>query len=114
MAKQAAVGATLQTIDDYARLSAAAGGFDRADAQLNRRLVRLDAEGFAELSQACTELLERAEEIEARAEARIKRDPHADGHVEAGIALLLFEAVRLTAAAGRERTGARRRSSPRT
>src|SRR5690349_17392647 len=54
MAKQAAVGATLQTIDDYARLSAAAGGFDRADAQLNRRLVRLDAKGFAELSKACT------------------------------------------------------------
>src|SRR5215212_10918775 len=43
MAKQAAVGATLQTIDDYARVSAAAGGFDRADAHLSRLRMDLDA-----------------------------------------------------------------------
>src|SRR3954471_23705696 len=36
MAKQAAVGATLQTIDEYARASAASGGFDRSDANLSR------------------------------------------------------------------------------
>src|SRR3954469_22428362 len=42
MAKQAAVGAALQTIDDYARASAAAGGFDRPDATLIRLVMKLD------------------------------------------------------------------------
>ena len=39
IAKQAAVGSSLDVIADYARASAAAGGFDRADAQLRRALV---------------------------------------------------------------------------
>src|SRR5919108_4256625 len=34
--KQAAVGATLQTVDDYARASAQAGGFVRDEARLTR------------------------------------------------------------------------------
>src|SRR3954447_16231535 len=51
IAKQAAVGAALQTIDEYARASAAAGGFDRGDAHLSRLVMRLDAQGWRGLSQ---------------------------------------------------------------
>src|SRR5690242_14487620 len=58
IAKQAAVGSSLDVIADYARASAAAGGFDRADAQLRRSLYRLDAKGFAQLSKACDKLIE--------------------------------------------------------
>ena len=65
VAKQAAVGSSLDVIAEYARASAAAGGFDRADAQLRRVLLRLDARGFAQLSKACEKLLEQAEKIEA-------------------------------------------------
>src|SRR3954452_10942562 len=36
IAKQAAVGSSLDVIAEYSRVSAAAGGFDRADAQLRR------------------------------------------------------------------------------
>src|SRR3954464_12677328 len=46
LAKQAAVGSALQTIDEYARLSAAAGGFDRADAHFSRQVMKLDATGW--------------------------------------------------------------------
>src|SRR4051794_36387597 len=46
MAKQAAVGAALQTIDEYARASAASGGFDGRDAHLSRHNMRLDREGW--------------------------------------------------------------------
>ena len=53
MAKQAAVGATLQTIDEYARASAAAGGFDRGDANLSRMVMELDEQGWSEASRAC-------------------------------------------------------------
>ena len=53
IAKQAAVGSSLQMIDDYARASAAAGGFDHADAALIRLSMTLDAKGWQQLS-SCT------------------------------------------------------------
>ena len=96
MAKQAAVGASLQTIDDYARASAAAGGFDRADAALTRQRMELDEQGWRELSQAATELIGRAQEIEAQAKERIAADPHAEGVTSAALVVMLFEALRLT------------------
>jgi DNA-binding transcriptional ArsR family regulator len=96
VARQAAVGSSLDVIGDYACASAAAGGFDRDDAQLRRALVKLDARGFAQLSKACETLLEQAEKIEAAAADRIAQDPHADDIVEAGLGVLLFEAVRLS------------------
>jgi DNA-binding transcriptional ArsR family regulator len=111
IAKQAAVGSSLDVIADYARASAAAGGFDRQDAQLRRALVRLDARGFAQLSKACDKLLEQAEKIEAAAAERIAKDPHADDIVEAGLGLMLFDAVRLS---GTQETDGRKPASRRT
>jgi DNA-binding transcriptional ArsR family regulator len=107
IAKQAAVGSSLEVIAEYARLSAAAGGFDRPEAQLRRTLLRLDARGFAQLSQACEKLLERVEKIEADATKRIGSDPHAEDVIETGLGMLLFEAAQMAGkpAAG---TGARR------
>lgn len=96
IAKQAAVGSTLDVIAQYARASAAAGGFDRPDAQLRRALVKLDARGFAQLSKAIDKLVEQAEKIEAAAAQRIATDPHADDTVEAGLGVMLFDAVRLS------------------
>lgn len=96
MAKQAAVAAALQTIDDYARASAAAGGFDRADAHLTRTNLRLDARGWKQVSRACKRLLGDLERIEQSAAKRIERDPHAEGITDAAVVMLLFEAVRLS------------------
>ena len=68
--KQAAVGAALQTVDDYARASAAAGGFDRAEAHLSRTNLRLDAKGWEAAAKAFEKLLGELNRIEeARAEA---------------------------------------------
>jgi DNA-binding transcriptional ArsR family regulator len=113
VAKQAAVGSALEVIGEYARLSAAAGGFDRSDAQLRRAIVRLDEKGFAQLSKACEKLLERLEKIEADATTRIGRDPHAEGIVEAGLGVLLFEAARLSSEGGGSGPGRGRRRAPR-
>jgi DNA-binding transcriptional ArsR family regulator len=96
MAKQAAVGASLQTIDEYARASAAAGGFDRADAHLSRMRMELDEQGWADLAKAAAEFLARAQEIEVAAQERIGDDSHAEGVTPAGLAIMLFEALRLT------------------
>jgi len=110
IAKQAAVGSSLDVIAEYARAAAAAGGFDRADAQLRRALVKLDGRGFAQLSKACDRLLEQAAKIEAAAAERIAKNPHAEDIVEAGLGVMLFDAVRLsTAEPTRSRKPARRR-----
>jgi DNA-binding transcriptional ArsR family regulator len=114
IAKQAAVGSSLDVIAEYARQSAASGGFDREDAQLRRALVKLDAKGFTALSKAVDKLLEQAEKIEASAAERIAKDPHADGIVEAGLGVMLFDAVRLSAAESSDgRKPASRRTSRR-
>ena len=100
IAKQAAVGSSLEVIGEYARLSAAAGGFDRSDAQLRRVLLKLDARGFGQLSKACEKLFERLEKIEADAAKRIGSDPHAEGVIDTGLGVLLFEAARLSSEPG--------------
>ena len=112
--KQAAVGAALQTVDDYARASAAAGGFDRGEAHLTRTNLRLDAKGWQQAAKACEKLLAELGRIEESAAKRLDKDPHADGASDAALALLLFEAVKLTqpdpgAAAGRGKASAGRK-----
>ncbi len=113
IAKQAAVGSSLDVIGEYAKVSAAAGGFDRPDAQLRRAMVRLDAKGFAALSKACDKLLEQAQKIEESAAERIAKNPHAEDIVEAGVGLMLFEAVRLSGREDGDRPKSRQRSRAR-
>jgi DNA-binding transcriptional ArsR family regulator len=109
IAKQAAVGSSLDVIGEYARASAAAGGFDRPEAQLRRVLLKLDPKGFAQLSKACDKLLEQAQKIDAAAAVRIARDPHGADVVETGVGLMLFEAVRLSGHEDGDGPAARRR-----
>lgn len=105
--KQAAVGAALQTVDDYARASAAAGGFDRAEAHLSRTNLRLDAKGWQQAAKACEKLLAELAKIEDAAAKRLEKDPHAEGVSDAAVALLVFEAVRLSGADEPATTGRR-------
>jgi DNA-binding transcriptional ArsR family regulator len=98
--KQAAVGAALQTVDDYARASAAAGGFDRGEAHLSRTSLRLDAKGWQQAAKACEKLLADLTKIEDAAAKRLEKDPHAAGASDAAVVVLLFEAVKLTQSNG--------------
>jgi DNA-binding transcriptional ArsR family regulator len=96
--KQAAVGAALQTVDDYARASAAAGGFDRGEAHLTRTNLRLDARGWQAAARACEKLLGELERIEGAASRRLAKDPHGEGVSDAAVVMMLFEAVKLSRA----------------
>jgi DNA-binding transcriptional ArsR family regulator len=96
IAKQAAVGATLQTVDDYARASAAAGGFDRGEAHLSRSNLRLDAKGWAAADKACQKLITELGRIEETAAKRIEKDPAAADASDAAVVVMLFEAIRLS------------------
>ena len=111
--KQAAVGAALQTVDDYARASAAAGGFDRADAHLSRTNLRLDAKGWQAAAKACEKLLADLARIEEAASKRLATKD-SEGASDAALVVMLFEAVKLTqpdddAPAGRPKSTNRRR-----
>jgi DNA-binding transcriptional ArsR family regulator len=92
--KQAAVGAALQTVDEYARASAAAGGFDRAEAHLSRTNLRLDARGWQAAAKACEKLLADLAKIEEAASKRLEKDPEAG--TDAALVVMLFESVKLT------------------
>jgi DNA-binding transcriptional ArsR family regulator len=99
--KQAAVGATLQTVNDYARASAAAGGFDRTEARLSRSAPQLDAKGWAQAAKACEKLLAELARIEEAAAKRLGKDPHAAGAADAAVVTMLFEARSPNGAASR-------------
>jgi DNA-binding transcriptional ArsR family regulator len=93
--KQAAVGAALQTVDDYARASAAAGGFDRGEAHLTRTNLRLDAKGWQAAAKACERLLAELAKVEDAASKRLEKDPHTEDASDAAVVVMLFEAVKL-------------------
>jgi len=96
IAKQAAVGSSLQMIDDYARASAAAGGFDHGDAALMRVSMKLDRKGWQQLAKACKRLCEQAERIEAEAGERLDgAAPHEEEEIDVGLVIMMFEAIAL-------------------
>jgi DNA-binding transcriptional ArsR family regulator len=92
--KQAAVGAALLTVGDYAQASAAAGGFERDGARLSRAAPRLDAKGWQQAAKACAKLLADLAKIEEAADKRLAQDPHAPGTADAAVVTMLFEAPR--------------------
>ena len=107
VAKQAAVGSSLRIIDEYAQLSAAAGGFDRPESHLSRTRVQLDAEGWEQLLNVTLEYVERVESIERAALERMESAPHTGERSEATVVVMNFESVRLSDAPERSRRGAR-------
>jgi DNA-binding transcriptional ArsR family regulator len=97
IAKQAAVSASLETIDAYARAASAAGGFDHGSSHLTRTALHLDARGFNDLSRACLRLLAQVDRIDEAVKQRIELNPHATETKDIALVMMLFEAARLTA-----------------
>jgi len=91
VAKQRVLTAILNEAHDYASRSAAAGGFDAPDAHFTRTPIKLDPEGWTKLAQASKRWLEEVAEIEQEAAQRIATEPHLV--LDAGLVLLLFEAI---------------------
>jgi DNA-binding transcriptional ArsR family regulator len=110
IAKQAALGSALQTINEYAGKSAAEGGFDRAEAHLSRTSIKLDAKGWEQLNKAALKFVEQVERIDAAAKERAQKRPHEDELGDAQVVLLAFEAERLSGKepAQKQKRGARR------
>src|SRR3954452_11609345 len=109
IAKQAAVSASLQTIDAYARAAGAAGGFDHGKSHLTRTPLRLDARGWNELSRACIRLLAQVDRIEAAAKERMERNPHSAETRDLALVMMLFEPARLSGDSSDDAAAATRR-----
>lgn len=95
VAKQSAIGASLQIIQEYVQASAAAGGFDRPDAHLSRTRVTLDRKGWEQLRGATLKYVEKVEAIERAALTRMDKQP-GDRPSEATVVIMSFEGARLT------------------
>src|SRR3954470_23419537 len=94
IAKQAAVSASLETIDAYAKAASEAGGFDDGDAHLTRAALRLRERGFQDASHARLRRLAKLDRIEEAATERIARNPHTGETKDVALVMMLFEAAR--------------------
>jgi DNA-binding transcriptional ArsR family regulator len=92
--KQRQVGAQLQQAGEYAAGSAAAGGFDRPDAVLERTSLQLDDKGWKALVKAATRWTDEVERIKAEAGERLAGD--GAGATGVGVVTLVFEAQPLS------------------
>lgn len=106
IARQVAVRSSLQLINEYVRLSAETGGFDRAEAHLARTRMKVDREGWEAAATACDRLLEELDRIEEAAAERLAKDPHSEEVLDAGIVTMFFEAAQLNKAANARNKGA--------
>jgi DNA-binding transcriptional ArsR family regulator len=97
VAKQRMLSAMLQQIGQYVTASAAAGGFDRAEAHMTRRSLRLDEPGFEQLAAATRKWLGDAEKIGEAAGKRLERAGvgSADESVDVGLVVMVFEGRRV-------------------
>lgn len=111
--KNAMISATLDQAAGYVSAAAATGGFDRRDANVSRRGMVLDKQGFAELASASKELMDRAYKIEGESARRIAASNHQDGEINTGLVLMLFEAPPANAEVPPDEHAPRRRSRTR-
>jgi DNA-binding transcriptional ArsR family regulator len=68
--RRSLAGQTFRRLFDEAAAAGAHGAFDAPGSHLDRMLVELDDDGWSELSELLTDALRRAQEIQARSDAR--------------------------------------------
>src|SRR5918999_1948622 len=90
--RQAMVSSALSEVGRSASMSAAAGGFERADAHLTRSRLTLDERGWKELGKALMRVLEQADRIQEQSVARLKRADH-QGEMDATLVMMMFETL---------------------
>jgi DNA-binding transcriptional ArsR family regulator len=110
VAKQRLLSALLRQVGEYANGSAAAGGFDRADANITRKPLRLDERGWKQLADAQKKWLAEVDRIAEGVSKRTQKAGAEHDLMDVGLVILLFEAVPLSEAPppDKPRTRARR------
>jgi DNA-binding transcriptional ArsR family regulator len=92
--KEAMVGASLEQSVRYVEQALIADGFERAESHLSRQPLKLDDQGWRELSGEVAKLLDRAREIEKESADRLGKNGGDDAEgFNAGLVMMLFEAA---------------------
>ena len=102
--KQAMTGANLNQLIELVGAAAEEGGFARPESYLSRRPVVVDEQGFTELSEAITALLDRVTDIERDAAKRIRSGNGTEA--PAIVAAMLFDTPRNASPAARDEISA--------
>lgn len=92
-AKHRLLAALLRQIGEYVNGSAATGGFDRADANVSRLALKLDATGWQQLAEAQKRWLTDVDAVEQGVHQRAGEEQDL---VDVGLVILLFEALPLS------------------
>jgi len=91
VSKQRLLTALIAKATDSATRSAAAGGFDSAEAHISTTAVTLDGEGWRALAAEVRQWLVRVEEIERESATRLAVS--ADDAINVGVTLMTFEGL---------------------
>jgi DNA-binding transcriptional ArsR family regulator len=102
--KEAMTGANLNQLMELVGAAAEEGGFARPESHMSRRPAVVDEQGFAELSEAITALLDRVSEVERDAAKRIRSGAGTETPVI--VAAMLFDAPRNATHASNDGVGA--------
>ncbi|HWM10109.1 MAG TPA: helix-turn-helix domain-containing protein [Solirubrobacteraceae bacterium] len=108
VAKQRLLGSMLRQIGEYANGSAAAGGFDRSDANISRIALKLDEKGWKQLAAANKKWIAEVQKIEQGVQKRASGPAAEHELFDVGLVMMLFEALPLSEAAAQP-VGARRK-----
>ena len=91
--KEAMVGASLEQTMQYVGQALVDDGFDRPESHISRQPMKLDEQGWRELSRELAGLLDRANEIENESQARLGGDGGAEIAFGVGLVMMLFESA---------------------
>ena len=116
LVKEAMVAASLRNVGELVETAAARGGFEAADSHLSSQRIKVDAEGWEEVSKRMRAFFEDVQRIQADSEKRRNDSDHLD-EVDAGVVMMLFKAPPVDAPLGdaqKDGTGQHKRAGARS
>jgi len=99
LVKEAMVSAHLRNVGELVEAAAERGGFEAPDAHLTSQRIKVDAQGWKELSKKMRAFFDEVQKIQSASESRRKDSDHLD-EIDAGAVMMLFHAPPVDAPLG--------------
>ena len=91
LVKEAMVSASLRTVGELVDAAAARGGFEAPETHLSSQRIKVDEQGWNEISKKMRAFFDDVQKIQADSEKRRSDSDHLD-EVDAGVVMMLFNA----------------------
>jgi DNA-binding transcriptional ArsR family regulator len=99
LVKEAMISASLRNVGELVDAAAARGGFEKSDSHLSSQRVKVDAEGWKQISAKMREFFDEVQRIQADSESRRNDSDHLD-EIDTGVVMMLFDAPPVDAPLG--------------